>query len=254
MPKFAIFGLGYTGLRILRTLQKENVVLGVSRETKVEGSILLDLSDTVSLENFLKEYEGSKFDASLITFPAQKLENREQVFDTIFSISKTVWMFGSTSIYQRITSDITEKTPLDPEHDRYKTELQFLEKGGKILRLSGIYGPGRNPANWARKGSVKKTKRQLNLIHADDISEVVRLLLSYPGNDLPSELILSDGQWHTWLEIFRFLEDHGKIQVVPEEKMDREDSFIDSSLIRKFLPGLQTKDFWGELEKLEELI
>ncbi|EMJ97437.1 MULTISPECIES: hypothetical protein [unclassified Leptospira] len=253
MSKFAIFGLGYTGLRILNTLQKDNTVLGVSRETKVEGSILLDLSDPAALENFRKENEGSGFDASLITFPVQKLANRDQVFDTIFSISKTVWMFGSTSIYQRFSPDITEKTPLDPTHDRYETELRFLERGGRILRLSGIYGPDRNPANWARKGSVKKTKRQLNLIHGDDISEAVRLLLSYSGNDLPSELILTDGQWHTWLEIFRFLEDHGKIQVVPEEKMDREDCFIDSGLIRKFLPGLQTKDFWGELEKLEEL-
>lgn len=200
MSKFAIFGLGYTGLRILNTLQKENSVLGISRETKVEGSFLLDLSDPAALENFRKENEDSRFDASLITFPVQKLANRDQVFDTIFSISKTVWMFGSTSIYQRFSPDITEKTPLDPTHDRYETELRFLERGGRILRLSGIYGPDRNPANWARKGSVKKTKRQLNLIHRDDISEAVRLLLSYSGNDLPSELILTDGQWHTWLE------------------------------------------------------
>ncbi|TGL64514.1 hypothetical protein [Leptospira sarikeiensis] len=254
MPGSGVFGLGYTGLRILNTLKKENAVLGISKTTQVEGSAILDLGDRNALKDFGNKHEAHKFDASIITFPIHKLENQEQLMETIFNISHNVWLFGSTSIYKRIGSDITEKTPLDPEHDRYGSEQKFLERGGKILRLSGIYGPERNPANWARKGLVKKTKRQLNLIHGDDIAEAVRLLLSYTGNDLPNELILSDGQWHTWHEIFRFLEDHQKIQTLPEEKMDREDSFVDSSLIRKFLPGLQTKDFWGELEKLEELI
>ncbi|TGK04793.1 hypothetical protein EHO59_08010 [Leptospira semungkisensis] len=253
MSKIAVLGLGYTGLRILQALKKENEVLGFSRKTQEEGSILLDLSDPKEIDSFREKFSDHPFDHSLITFPLHKLETRDLIFQTLFSVSKQVWLFGTTSIYIRNGSEITETSPKDKEHDRYTTESLFLEKGGKILYLSGIYGPGRNPGDWIRKGLIQKTKRQLNLIHGEDVAEAIRLLFSYSGKDLPSELLLSDQQWHTWFEVFRLLEEHGKIGTFPDKEMDREDGFVDSSLIRKFLPSLQTKDFWRELEKLEEL-
>ncbi len=253
MAKIAVFGLGYTGLRILRALQKEHEVLGISRQTKESDSILLDFSDSSALGNFAESYENSPFDFLILTFPIHTFPHSDFIIQILPKLSKKFWLLGTTSIYQRDGSDITEKTPLDPTHDRFEIEKQFLEIGGNILRLSGIYGPNRNPADWIRKRLIPKTKRQLNLIHGDDIAETVKMLFAYQGGDLPSELVLADNQWHTWLEVFRFLEDHGKIIAVTEQESDREDAFVDASLVRKFLPGLQTKDFWRELEILEEL-
>ncbi|TGK00035.1 hypothetical protein EHQ53_04240 [Leptospira langatensis] len=279
MPKIAVLGLGYTGLRILHALRQEHEVLGFSRKTQEGDSFLLDVSDRQQILQFRERFSGSKevqnfgeefasskeidgsgktisgapFDFSLITFPIHKLEPKELLLQTLFSVSKQVWLLGTTSIYTRNGSEITESSPKEKDHDRYDTEASFLEMGGRILYLSGIYGPGRNPGDWIRKGLIKKTKRQLNLIHGDDIADAIRLLFSYEGRDLPSELVLSDQQWHTWFEVFRLLEEQGKISSFPDQAMDREDGFVDSSLIRKFLPSLQTKDFWRELEKLEEL-
>ncbi|EPG67807.1 hypothetical protein [Leptospira wolffii] len=253
MYKIAVLGLGYVGRRIFRSLKKEHDVLAFSGHTLEQDSRLADFSDPEVVRNFSSEFEGSPFDFLILTFPIHNLPSREELLEVLPKVAKRFWLLGTTSIYVRNGSEITEATPLDPEHERFAIEKRFLSIGGRILRLSGIYGPDRNPADWIRKGKVQKTKRQLNLIHGDDIAEAVRGLLSYPGEDLPGEFVLADNQWHTWLEIFRFLEDHGKIPVLPEAEIDREDGFVDPSLIRKFLPGLQTKDFWRELEKLERL-
>lgn len=253
MPKIAVLGLGYAGIRIFRRLENEFEVQAFSRTTQEKGSLLLDFSDEKALEEWRLRFEASPFDFLIVTFPLQDLSTGERLLEILPLVSKRFWLLGTTSVYIRNGSEITEKTPMDPEHARFGIEKKFLAIGGKILRLSGIYGPGRNPADWIRKGKVQKTKRQLNLIHGDDIAETVFALASSLDTEFPSELLLADNQWHTWLEIFRYLEEEGKIPVSQEKEFEREDGFVDPSLIRKFLPGLQTKDFWRELEKLEQL-
>ncbi|EQA44915.1 hypothetical protein LEP1GSC050_2196 [Leptospira broomii serovar Hurstbridge str. 5399] len=252
MDSFAILGLGYTGLRAIRALELDLPVIGFSANTRTDTSKKVDFSQPEAIQKFKSEFESSPFEALIVTFPIHSLATRDLLLEVLPKVARRRWLLGTTSIYQR-GGDILETTPKNSDHARYEIEERFLESGGKILRLCGIYGPKRNPGDWARKGLVKKNKRQLNLVHVDDITQVLRRILLDRKDTLPSELLLSDNQWHTWFEIFRFLEDNGKIDPRNEEESDREDAFVDSSLIRKFLPGLQTKDFWGELEKLEEL-
>lgn len=251
MSKHAILGLGYTGLRILESLNDEFRITSFSRKTTVSNSKIYDFGDEESVRKFVGEYENSTFDSLIITFPLHSVPTKYLLTEAFSKVSRRKWLLGTTSIYKR-EGEIRESTPKNPEHERFEIEEKFLESGGKILRLSGIYGPSRNPADWIRKGLVRKSKRQLNLCHISDITEAVRGILSDLEDKLPSELVLSDNQWHTWWEIFQFLEEKGRISNYPEVEPDREDSFVDSGLIRKFLPGLQTKDFWRELEKLEE--
>ncbi|EPG76342.1 hypothetical protein LEP1GSC058_1234 [Leptospira fainei serovar Hurstbridge str. BUT 6] len=252
MDSFAILGLGYTGLRALRALEVDLPVLGFSANTHTETSKKFDFAKPEAIRRFKSEFEISPFDALIVTFPIHSLATRDLFLEVLPKVARRFWLLGTTSVYRR-GGDILETTAKNSGHERYEIEDRFLESGGKILRLCGIYGPKRNPGDWARKGLVKKAKRQLNLVHVEDIIQVLRRILLDSQDGLPSELLLSDNQWHTWFEIFRFLEDNGKIDPRKEEESDREDAFVDSSLIRKFLPGLQTKDFWGELEKLEEL-
>ncbi|PJZ68904.1 hypothetical protein CH373_08155 [Leptospira perolatii] len=253
MQEIAVLGLGYAGVRIFQECKSiaHAKVRGFSARTQILDSALCDFGSEAQLKDFLHQFENNPFDQLIITFPLQKLQNSESVIGVISKVSKNFWLLGTTSIYKRVP-DITEISPKDPLHDRYQLEEQFLQAGGKVLRLCGIYGSGRNPGNWARAGKVQKSKRQVNLIHGDDIAKTVRTIFEFSEFEYPSELILSDNQWHTWFEIFRFLEDMGKIDSRPEQEPDREDAFVDSRLIRKILPGLQTKDFWQELEKLEE--
>ncbi|TGK10271.1 hypothetical protein EHO60_10560 [Leptospira fletcheri] len=251
MPKHAILGLGYTGLRVLESLQEEFQISSFSRETTVADSEIYDFGNAETVRKFVGEYENSPFDSLIITFPLHSIPTKYVLPKAFSKVSRRKWLLGTTSIYRR-EGEIRESTPKNPEHERFEIEEKFLESGGKILRLSGIYGPSRNPADWIRKGLVRKSKRQLNLCHISDITEVIKGILSDSQDILPPELVFSDNQWHTWWEIFQFLEEKGRISNYPEVEPDREDAFVDSDLIRKFLPGLQTKDFWRELEKLEE--
>jgi hypothetical protein len=252
----AVFGLGYTGKRIAEKLQAfpEISLRSFSSKTQISGTENFDFSDTNSLTTFSKKISPKEIDLGIVTFPVQKLQDPSLFLDLLFVSVKNPILLGTTSIYRR-DPDIVESTPLLEDHDRFSVEEEWLRRGGKILRLCGIYGPGRNPADWARKGLVKKNSRQLNLIHGDDVAlTVVRLTQLIREKNfeiLPNVLNLSDNQWHTWKEIFSFLEEHDRIPKSEIVESDREDSFIDSGLIRNVLPDLQTKDFWAELENLE---
>lgn len=254
--RIGIFGLGYTGIRISETLRsKENVELNTfSSDTTVAGTRIFDFSNADSLKKFGEEFSQNFFDLCIVTFPIQKLSDPNSFINLAFSSCKNPVLIGTTSIYQRVP-DIVETTPLQEDHDRFAVEKEWLQRGGKILRVAGIYGPLRNPADWARKGLVKKSSRQLNLIHGDDIARTIFLLVEKIKREgiesVPNVLNLSDNQWHTWKEIFSFLEEHGKISKTEIEESPKEDCFIDSERIRNLLPDLQTKDFWAELENLE---
>ncbi|WP_244939853.1 hypothetical protein [Leptospira adleri] len=256
MRNVSVFGLGYTGKRIAEKLQAlpEISLRSFSAKTRILGTENFDFSDPDSLEEFSKKVSPKEMELGIVTFPIQKLRDPNRFLEVLFLSVQNLILLGTTSIYRR-DPDIVESTPLQKDHDRFSLEEEWLRRGGMILRLCGIYGPGRNPADWARKGLVKKNSRQLNLIHGDDVaSTLVRLtqLIRKKGFDsLPKVLNLSDNQWHTWKEIFSFLEEHDKILKSEIVESEREDSFIDSGLIRSLLPDLQTKDFWTELENLE---
>ncbi|EMY78928.1 hypothetical protein LEP1GSC060_0813 [Leptospira weilii serovar Ranarum str. ICFT] len=254
--RIGIFGLGYTGIRITNELrsQAEIELKTFSAKTNTEGTEIFDFSNVSSLTEFAQKYPKESFDLCVVTFPVQKLSEPIAFFDVLFSSGKNSILLGTTSIYKRVP-DIVESTPLIEDHDRFAVEEEWLRREGKILRLCGIYGPLRNPADWARKGLVKKCSRQLNLIHGDDVgltvSFLIRKIQTDGWNTIPNVLNLSDNQWHTWKEIFSFLEEHGKISKTEIEESPKEDSFIDSERIRTLLPDLQTKNFWTELENLE---
>ncbi|ALE40321.1 hypothetical protein KQY10_05305 [Leptospira interrogans] len=257
--KVGIFGLGYTGVRIADLLKSQTgIELNTfSANTQIKGTLIFDFSNAVVLKQFSEKFSKNSFDLSLVTFPVQKLSDPTAFLDVLFSVSKNSILLGTTSIYKRIP-DIIESTPILKDHDRFVVETDWLRRGGKILRLCGIYGPLRNPADWIRKGLVKKNSRQLNLIHGDDVALTISLLIQKiqtAGWDMiPNVLNLSDNQWHTWKEIFSFLEEHNKISETSIEESIKEDCFIDSEKIRILLPDLQTKDFWIELENLEGII
>ncbi|RHX83953.1 hypothetical protein [Leptospira stimsonii] len=256
MRNVAVFGLGYAGKRISEKLQTfpELSFRSFSSKTRIAGTENYDFTEPDSLASFSKRISPNEIDLSIVTFPIQKLNDPSLFLDVLFLSTKNSILLGTTSIYRR-DPDIVESTPLVADHERFAIEEEWLQRGGKILRLCGIYGPGRNPADWARKGLVKKNSRQLNLIHGDDIAQAVVRLTQYirekSFESIPNILNLSDNQWHTWKEIFSFLEEHGKIPKSEIVESEREDTFVDSGLIRNLLPDLQTKDFWTELENLE---
>lgn len=97
---------------------------------------------------------------------------------------KFVWI-SSTGVYgQTGGAWVDESTPPQPDSRRAKILLEaektILDAGipSIVLRLGGIYGPGRDRLSLLRKGRAAiHSEAFINQIHLDDIVGIIRLLL-----------------------------------------------------------------------------
>jgi len=69
-----------------------------------------------------------------------------------------------------------------------------------VLRVAGIYGPGRNLLDWIRQGRIGSSRKYVNLIHVEDLAAICFAALDrgHPGEAYN----VSDGQPHTRNEIW----------------------------------------------------
>ena len=87
-------------------------------------------------------------------------------------------VLGSTSAYDVADSAeypppwIDESAPIDCSKARVQGE-EFLRetRGAIVLRVAGIYGPGRSPYDWLKTGRVAVSRKYVNLIHVEDLAE-----------------------------------------------------------------------------------
>jgi nucleoside-diphosphate-sugar epimerase len=71
--------------------------------------------------------------------------------------------------------------------------------GAIVLRVAGIYGPGRNPLDWIKSGRVGPSRKYVNLIHVEDLAAICLLALD---KGTPGETYnVSDGTPRTWKDI-----------------------------------------------------
>ena len=124
-------------------------------------------------------------------------------------------LLGSTSAYRAGRPGlIDERVPVNRALPRVSSEEHLRTTfGATVLRLSGLYGPGRHVFDWIRRGKIKNTKKFVNLIHVEDVAELCLLALRYasPG----STYIVSDGQPRSWAEICRFAAERFQIAIPP---------------------------------------
>ena len=204
-----ILGCGYTGRYILQlTLQRGTGAWATSRNpaqqlTAVPFSRRLEF-DLARPETWGPLPTG----ADLIwCFPATPLSTVQQWAETQHSRSNRLILLSSTSAYK--VSDysteypppwIDESAPIDLTKPRVRGE-EYLRNdlGAIVLRVAGIYGPGRNPLDWIRQGRVGPSRKYVNLIHVEDLAAICLAALD---NGKPGEVYnVSDGRPHTWKEI-----------------------------------------------------
>ena len=204
-----VLGFGYTG-RVVHSI-------GASQGKTVH---VTSRSPLKNLAGFPSEYRLS-FDleqpstwpnipagADLIwCFPAAPLEQVKAFAHTLDTTARRMIVLGSTSAYE--VSDhsteypppwIDESAPIDLTKPRVQGE-EFLRKecGAIVLRVAGIYGPGRNPLDWIRQGRVSPSRKYVNLIHVEDLAAIC---LAAIEKGKPGEAYnVSDGTPHTWDDI-----------------------------------------------------
>jgi hypothetical protein len=149
------------------------------------------------------------------TFPAAPLSEVQAFHDAHLQDAQSLIVLGSTSAY--LTPEtaappvvtVTEQTPLDMTQPRVQGEEWLRLQGATVLQLAGIFGPGREPADWLRRGLIKDGAKLVNLIHADDIVAVIEHLLAHP---LPGERInLANGETLAWRELAKRFRRNGRL-------------------------------------------
>jgi hypothetical protein len=211
-----ILGTGYTGRRLYHQARGAGWnALTTSRTPEVhlldilpEHRILFDLAQP-------ETWRSIPLPAHIIwCFPATPLSLVQAFSATRPSGSGRMIVMGSTSAYGMNCGSVTEQTPLNTDLPRVQGE-EYLrtQLGAVIIRLAGLYGPGRNVLDWIRKGKIRNTPKWVNLLHVDDAAGICLRALEQAQDG--ATYLASDGIPRTWAEIFSIASSKWNIPVLP---------------------------------------
>jgi nucleoside-diphosphate-sugar epimerase len=206
-PSLIILGTGYTGRMLYRRARAEGrIVFAASRkpETNLNGippeqRLRFDLERADTWDAIPAQADA------VWTFPAAPPDAVRAFGEQVAPRLRRLVVLGATSAYdgspQAVRGEIVEETaPVDRSIARVQGEELLREGGGAIvLRVAGIYGPGRNPLDWIRQGRVGYSHRYVNLIHIEDLAAIILCALEdgVPGDTYN----VSDGTPRRWSEI-----------------------------------------------------
>jgi nucleoside-diphosphate-sugar epimerase len=202
-----IVGCGYIGLPLGEELARQGHKLWGLRRTdngraELERAgitpVIADITDFPALSSLPANYDWvvncvSSAGSGLEGYQRVYLQGMRHLLRWLESAPLKKFVYtSSTSVYgQTDGSTVDENNPTEPEADTAKvlvaTERVLLEAAGHgfpavILRLAGIYGPGRG--YWFKRflqgdAVIKgKGERILNMIHRDDAAGAISAALS----------------------------------------------------------------------------
>ena len=212
-----ILGAGYTGRFIYRAArQRRRPVFATSRDPEAhltfaqpEHRIRFDLLESATWSQIPDRSD------IVWCFPALPRDAAGTFAQRAVDRDSRLVLLGSTSAYGTDRPGfIDERVPVRRSIPRVSSEERLRATcGATILRLSGIYGPGRHVFDWIRRGKIKNSNKSVNLIHVEDVAELCLLALRYAV--LGSTYIVSDGQPRSWAEICRFADERFQIAIPP---------------------------------------
>jgi hypothetical protein len=237
---------------VLHTSREPDNHLGSLPETQRRQ---FDLSDAETWKNIPS-------DADLLwCFPASPLSAVQQFASCINSLSRRLVVLGSTSAYEVGGNNeypppwIDETARIDLGKPRVQGE-EFLRKECRaiVLRVAGIYGPGRHPYDWIKSGRVGLSKKYVNLIHVEDLAAICLAALEY--GMAGAVYNVSDGTPRTWREIGRGLSaDHLAEEGAAAQK-EPSGKRIDTAKLRSMLVeagiSMRHPDLFRALERLPQ--
>lgn len=197
-----ILGAGYTGHRIYQqALDRGWRVFATSRQPRIhleaipsEHQLHFDLTHPETWPHIPQP-------AHLIwCFPAVPLGLVKLFLATRPQRIGRLLVLGSTSAYTLNRYPITEEAPLKTHLPRVQAEEYLrIGYGAVIIRLAGLYGPGRHVLDWIRKGKIQNTKKWVNLLHVEDAAGICLQALERASDG--RTYLASDGHPRTWDEI-----------------------------------------------------
>src|SRR5438094_3240534 len=207
MPRVLIAGCGYVGSAAARLVAKEGWEVigwtksGQSAELPGEGAISLSAVDITDLETVSR----NSFPADVVVHCASSgADSYRHVYRdgaanlaACFPSARLIFT-SSTSVYpQRNGSSVTEDSPAEPASENAQilrqAEKIILDHDGIVLRVAGIYGPGRSfLLRSVMNGTSVISDHFVNQVHRDDVASAISFLARSPAVDLRRSFNLVD--------------------------------------------------------------
>ena len=197
-PRVAVLGSGWLGLPLATDLVDEYCVAASYRRPDTRDDLVsggtsayrLDLpDDSGELSNFL---DGANF--LVVTLPPGGRQYGDETVEKYLAALAPLQIFlpalhvvytSSTGVYgKRRTGVVTEDSAVAPDTPSsravVKAEDFFSEHAGRctVLRLGGLYGPGRDPVRFFRRvETIPEGDAPVNMVHLDGVIQAIRLIL-----------------------------------------------------------------------------
>jgi nucleoside-diphosphate-sugar epimerase len=200
MPRVLIAGCGYVGSAAARLFAKEGWEVmgwtksGQSAELPRESAISLFAVDITDLETVCR----NSFPADAVVHCASSgADSYRHVYSdgaanlaACFPSARLIFT-SSTSVYpQRDGRPVTEDSPAEPASENAQilrqAEKIILDHDGIVLRVAGIYGPGRSfLLRSVMNGSPVISDHFVNQVHRDDVASAMSFLARSRAADPP---------------------------------------------------------------------
>ncbi len=255
-----VLGSGYTGLVLHRMGTSQGWTVHATSRNPLTN--LADIPSEQRLQFDLEQpstWRNIPAGTDLIwCFPATPLEQVQAFARTLDTSARRMVVLGSTSAYEAFDhsteyppSWIDESSPIDMTKPRVLGEEYLREQHGAIvLRVAGIYGPGRNPLDWIRHGRVSPSRKYVNLIHAEDLAAICLLALEKgkPGESYN----VSDGTARTWDEIYATARQRWGVPTVAKKEDNSTGKRISTAKLRSELGyRFRHSDLYEALDLIE---
>jgi nucleoside-diphosphate-sugar epimerase len=212
-----ICGCGYLGLRVAkRWLSRGETVHATTRSEQRAAElnafgiepIVTDVTRDVKLPGSGNDIDTVLFALGFDRSVGQTIEEVYlQGLQNVLNASSQRWQrfiyISSTGVYEQTDGQwVDETTPCQPVRAGGRACLQAEQRLANsplasrriILRLAGLYGPGRLPKLAAVQAGLPidaVANGYLNLIHVDDVADIVASVDEYVVS--PETLVISDG-------------------------------------------------------------
>lgn len=197
-------GFGDLAERTCRLLAGHNIT-GVTRSPKITPKNARIFWGEIGTPTIMDRLNEETFDAVVITLTPKEFSEAGyarayiEPVQALLQIWKTrcpgkVLFVSSTSVYHQSNGEVVdEQTPVEPQHFSGRcmraAELLLLSSGVpvSIIRMAGIYGPGRDALIRKVKAGDGGSSQLTNRIHVDDCAGILAHLLNRHFAGLPLE-------------------------------------------------------------------
>lgn len=184
--KISVLGCGWLGLPLAAHLVAEGFVVKGAIRTSEKSQLLqskgvlpflIDIDEESAIDA-----DFFSTDVLIIAIPSKNRSGFERLIAQISQTTvKKVIFISATSVYDA-SQDAVKETDKTLDTTLAGIEQLFVKTDNfdtTILRFGGLYGPGRNPGNFFKKGRViQNPEGVVNMIHQEDCIAIIRKIIA----------------------------------------------------------------------------